>query len=51
MAADHPAEIAVHHLEEADIQTAQPDIHTASIDTDEAPHHIISIPSQLQNPA
>ena len=49
-AADHPAEIAAHHQGEADVQTAQPDIaHTASIDTNKAPHHIISAQSQLQS--
>ena len=51
-AADHPAKTALHHLGEADIQTAQPDtIHTTSRDTDEVPHHTTSTPlQQSRNP-
>ena len=50
--ADHLAEIVAHQQEEADVQTVQADIaHTASINTDKAPHHITLTLLQLQNPA
>ena len=45
---DHPPETAAHHLEEADVQTAQlHTTYTSSVDIDTAPHHTTSILLQL----